>query len=306
MIKTKTQKLLLMKKLTLLFLVITLFYFLEVKGQDSFLQSATPAFFVIQPNLQINTTNLFNLWIRDNVTVDSLFVGRGGGIQLNGNLEKKMKDFAGKNWILYKSTFVSEQLGEVAFPQIKIYTPDAVLPVSTFKIKVLETLPEITPKEFKLIWESDKSTYSQKDTITLNLYDYTQYMFVERSVVNKNLSIEGEGTQNVSDTLLGQDFKEDIQKRFNVVSLKNEALYPPKMDSLDNDLWIKSHVLQIKLTPKARGLFKLKTMDLAYRVYKSETDYFDAFQPTPDGNETYLVQPKPVIVATEPLKIRIK
>lgn len=145
----------------------------------------------------------------------------------------------------------------------------------------------------QVIWSTKKIIYNETDTIKISLYEYSKFSQTERTHHSpKNLSLTGkEDKINVSaketiDNIAGiDDFEKLIDQKFEIVNIDWNMLNGRKsMEKVENELFIKTLILELSLLSKSKGTFQIGPSNYDFFIHKSNTDYFNKFVPNDKGS----------------------
>ena len=208
-------------------------------------------------------------------------------IELTGDNDKVIKTFY-SSYTYAKPT----KLGKIEFPILSVRYKGKVYKTSPFSINVVDKI-KIDHDAVQVIWSTKKIIYNETDTIKISLYEYSKFSQTERTHHSpKNLSLTGkEDKINVSaketiDNIAGiDDFEKLIDQKFEIVNVDWNMLNGRKsMEKVENELFIKTLILELSLLSKSKGTFQIGPSNYDFFIHKSNTDYFNKFVPNDKGS----------------------
>ncbi|GGE65787.1 hypothetical protein EV200_106247 [Pedobacter psychrotolerans] len=284
-----------------LYLIIIIFPFASVscqtKNEKEFVQ------FVVQPEAEIGKSIDFTIHFEEKP--DSIWSSNTeiNGLELTDKLDRtlskiKESELTGDNDKVIK-TFYSfytyakpTKLGKIESPILSVRYKGKVYKTTPFSINVVEKI-KIDQDAVQVIWSTEKKTYHKTDTIKISLYEYSKFSQTKRIHSSpKNLSLTGkENKINVSveetiDNIAGiDDFEKLIEQKFEIVNVDwNMFNSRQSMGKVENELFIKTLILELSLLSKSKGTFQIGPSNYDFFIHKSNTDYFNKFVPNDKGS----------------------
>ncbi len=258
--------------------------------------------YVIQPELELGKTS--DLEVHFDCKPDSIYTDFSDveGFQFTESLdeirvqsESSLEDDSGKTLMTsyqYTNSVTPSKLGRIDLPTISIVSQGQVYKSKPMYVYVVDSI-SIDTSDVRVQWSSNKKSYKTKDTIRLSLYQYSKFTGTMRThTAAKNLSMTGEeneiklSAEYSIDNLAGiEGFEDILDKNFQTVAM-NFSISDDiqSMVNMDNELYIKTLILDLKLVPKSKGKYVIGPSDFDYRVYKSIDDFYSGFVPTEEGN----------------------
>ncbi|WP_370425271.1 hypothetical protein [Tenacibaculum dicentrarchi] len=304
-----------MLKNNILFGIILMLFFTSCNSQNL----DDEIIIIIQPKLEINTTNSIKILFKNLKRTDSIFIEKVDGLEFNDNPSKHIREINGNNYLEYYTYTTSTQTGKIKLPIIKGISDSITLTSKPRTIEVVKKLAKTTKDDIILKLISNKEIYKKTDTISIVLYEYSKYYNVSKKTQKKDSiqslpKIKGQGntisieTESDMYKISGNEKLEDyIDENFNVVDFDWDPFRSGTiMESLNNELYLKTLLISIKVTPKHKGKFEIEPSRLMYFPHKSETDYYDSFEPNEKGTYTVLPPKNKILIISNELKFKVK
>ncbi|CAM3910017.1 Hypothetical lipoprotein [Flavobacterium branchiophilum] len=284
-----------------LYLIIIIIPFTSVscqsKNEKEFVQ------FVVQPEVEIGKSIDFSIHFEEkpdsiwssNVEINGLELTDKLDETLNNIKESEMTDDNHKVIKTFYSFYTyatPTKLGKIEFPILSVKYKGKVYKTLPFSINVVEKI-KVNQDAIKVIWSTEKTTYKETDTIKISLYEYSKFSQTKRTHSSaKNLSLTGKENQiNVSveetiDNIAGiDDFEKMIDQKFEILNVDwNMFNNRQSMEKVENELYIKTLILELSLLPKTKDAFDVGPSDYDFSINKSNTDYFNKFVPNDKGS----------------------
>ena len=259
--------------------------------------------FVVQPEVELGKSFDFSIYFEEMPDSISSSTPEIDGLELTDKLSEalnttKESELTGDNDVVIKKFYsfytyaTPTKLGKIEFPILSVTHKGKVYKTSPFSINVVEKI-KIDQDAVKVIWSSDKSSYDKKDTITLSLYEYSKFSKTSRKrAAAKNLSLKGKeneikvGVEQTIDDIAGiNGFEKWIDPQFEIVNFDWDLFRNRQsMEKLDNELYIKTLILEIQLSAKTTGTVEFGPSEYDFLLYNSNTDYFNKFVPNDNGS----------------------
>lgn len=233
-------------------------------------------FFVYQPKLELNRSTAVKIFFKGKPDLGSITISKAeGDLETDfdvATIEKELET-EGTDYF-YEFQFDAKALGKVNFPIIEAKIAGKVYKSTPASIEVVDQLT-VDNTAVQTVLMADKEVYSLADTIHLSLFEYSKFMqlarFTPADLVKKGapeamLEIIDEG--NVDYKVGIEGFKKTIDDHFNVVSFEWNADYQGKiMSQLNDQLYVRDLIFEIKLTPKGKGNVKISGSSFDYKIY---------------------------------------
>ncbi|OXA93781.1 hypothetical protein [Flavobacterium hercynium] len=259
--------------------------------------------FVVQPEVELGKSFDFSIHFEempDSISsstpeIDGLELTDKLSYALNRTRESELTgddDKVIKKFYSFYTYATPTKLGKIEFPILSVTHKGKVYKTSPFSINVVEKI-KTDQNAVKVIWSSDQSSYDKKDTITLSLYEYSKFSKTYRKrAAAKNLSLKGKeneikvGVEQTIDDIAGIDgFEKWIDPQFEIVNFDWDLFRNRQsMEKIDNELYIKTLILEIQLSAKTTGTVEFGPSEYDFLLYKSNTDYFNKFVPNDNGS----------------------
>ena len=219
----------------LVYLVILLFpfsaSFCQTKQEEEFVQ------FVVQPEMEIGKSVDFYIHFKEKP--DSIWSSTAGinGLELTDKLDDiadKIKesettddnDKVSRTFYSFYTYAKPTKTGSIDFPVLSVRYKGKVYKTPPLSINVVNK-NDIAPDAVKVVWSANRTTCSQKDTLSISLYEYTRFAQTKRRHTQANqFGLEGKENQiNLSveetiDNLAGiNNFEQSINGKFEITDV---------------------------------------------------------------------------------------
>lgn len=302
-------------------LLIILFPFTILSCQDK--KEKEFVWIVMQPEVELGTNNDFTIFFEEKP--DSIFVNvkEIDGLEFTDNLDKigitsessltDDNDKVIKTFYKYYNFAKPTKLGRIDLPTITAIYKGKEYKSKALQVNVVDKI-SVKPNDVKIIWSADKTSYKKEDTIKLSFYEYSKFSQNSKShSPAKNIALSGKDNEislSVAETLnniAGIDgFEKYVDQNFEIVDVDwNMSDFRQSMEKVDNELYVKTLILELKLLPKTKGNFTIGPSTFDYYFYKSNSDYFKKFVPNKNGTYT-ITQDGSIYVKVQSNKLDIQ
>lgn len=281
--------------------------------------------YVMQPEVEIGKEA--NFYVRFNVKPDSVWAETYdiNGLELTDDLfdllknirENNSTDSSGKVIDYYYDIYTyakPTKLGKIDFPILTMSVNGKEYKSNPFSINVVEKL-RVGADAIQMILSSDKDVYHLKDTIKINLYDYSKFSKTQRKnllqnplLTGKENTIKIEGETTIDDISGITDFENYFKKNFELIDYHwNFFQNHRSVENINGINYIKTMIFTATLLPKNKGKFKIGPSSFEYFIYKSSADYLNKFVPNDHGSYTVTdTGSTKLIVTSKALEFKVK
>lgn len=274
---------------------------------------------IVQPKLEKNTTNSIKILFKDLQLTDSIYIENVEGLELNEYPSKSITELNGNKYLEYYTYVIPTKTGKIPLPTIKGISDSRTIISNPKTVEVFDSLPNVTKNDIVLKLSANKKKFSIKDTISIALYEYSKYYKTNKKTIgnDNDLSIPKiEGKENKIAIKIKSDFykisgnadlEQYIEDNFNLVDFDWDPFKDNTItEHLNGDLYLKTLIFSLKMTPKQKGKYEIQPSRFSYFVYKSETDFFDDFTPNANGGYTVSQTKNKKIFQSNTLKFEVR
>lgn len=248
---------------------------------------------VVQPEAEVNKKIDFYIYFDSLPDKGTLKIDSISGLELTDELsavEGKIQKEADKYSFYAYAT--PTKIGVLNFPKITMKVRGTTHSSAPFSINVVENL-KVTDDSVKLILSSDKKIYGLKDTIKIELNEYSKLANIRKKPAANSLpKLDGKEneiriTRNLTlDEISGiPDFETYLDENFEIIDFDFNPFNEGKtIEKIGSDSYIKISLLTLTLLPKKRGDFKIEQSRFEYQAFSNSDDYFSSRVAQNDGS----------------------
>lgn len=261
--------------------------------------------FVVQPEAELGKSIDFSIHFEEKPDSISTSKDEIRGLELTDNLNTVLnkiseseltddEDKVIKTFYKFYTYAKATKIGKIDIPILTVICKGKKYKTKPFSINVVDKI-KVDSNAVKVVWYSDKTKYTKKDTIKISLYEYSKFSQTTRvQSALKKLDLKGKGNEisvnfeMTMDKLSGiLGFEKLIDDKFEIENIDWNMLRDRQsMTVIDNEVYIKTLIIELDLFAKAKCEVEIGPSSYDFSIYKSNTDYFNKFVPNEEGSYT--------------------
>lgn len=275
---------------------------------------------VIQPDLVVNETVDFEIYFKEIPDQGSLKIESSDIFELNESPHTSINSVDNETKRHFYITYITPlREGNLKIPKISAEF-NGIEHTTSLMMVVSKKVVDIKDNAVVLELKSNKKKYRLQDTVEINLFEYSKFDQIYKSVlvdttkytlpkmkgVYGNLTIEVETNFFKETGIKGLD--DYLVDNFELIDYDWDPFKEmATMERKGNDMYIKNLLMKLVLIPKNKGEFSINKSVFKYKIYRSNDKYFN--QSVPSENTTDSSSDKGVtktIVKSNPLNFIVE